>query len=207
VRFRNRAHAAQLLIAQLADYRGVNPLVIGIPRGGVPMARQVADALEGELDVILVRKLGMRGNPEFAVGAVSEDGQILRNPHLPPGAVDEAYLEQEAAAQLELIRARRARYAPSRDPVDPNERVVILVDDGTATGSTMIAALRALRPRRARELVAALPVAPPETAARLRREADRLVVLATPDDFRAVGAYYDDFGQVSDEDVVAALGS
>ncbi|MEZ6189073.1 MAG: phosphoribosyltransferase family protein [Planctomycetota bacterium] len=204
-RFRDRADAAARLAEALEDYRGTRPLVIGVPRGGVPLARRVADALDGELDVVLVRKLGAPESPELAIGAVDEEGRVTLNPSFPPGTLDPDYLRQEVAAQRARIRARRARYTPARGALDPAGRTVLVVDDGAATGSTLLAALGALRLAHPALLVAAVPVAPPSTAARLRAACDRLVVLRTPEPFYAVGAHYLDFGQVDDEEVIAAL--
>ena len=168
------------------------------------MARQIADGLGGELDVVLVRKLGAPGNPEYAIGALSEAGDVSLNPDAPLDGLRD-YLQEEVAAQRALLRERRALYTPQRKPVAPEGRVVIVVDDGSATGATMLAALRTLRPLRPKTLIAALPVCPPSTAARLEREADRVVALETPRSFGAVGAFYRRFGQVNDDAVIAAL--
>ena len=204
--FEDRREAAAKLADALAQYRGKNPLVLGIPRGAVPMARMIADALEGEVDVVLVRKLGAPGNPEFAIGSVNESGRVAISEHDAAYAgADAAYLEAEKQAQLEVMRRRREQYTAHRPPIDPAARVVIVVDDGLATGSTMIAALETLREQRPARLICAVPVAPPDTAARVRLSCDELVCLETPETFYAVGQFYRDFSQVSDEEVVAAL--
>jgi len=204
--FEDRGEAAAKLADALAQYRGKHPLVLGIPRGAVPMARMIADALEGEVDVVLVRKLGAPGNPEFAIGAVNESGRVaISERDANYAGADAAYIEAEKQAQLDVMRRRREQYTAHRPPIDPAGRIVIVIDDGLATGSTMIAALEILREQRPARLICAVPVAPPDTAARVRQSCDELVCLETPESFYAVGQFYRDFSQVSDEEVVAAL--
>jgi len=165
----------------------------------------VADALGGEFDVVLVRKLGAPGRPELAVGAVDEAGWTHVAPHAAAVGADAAYLDAERSRQLATIRERRARYTPLRPPIDPAGRVVIVLDDGLATGSTMIAALHGLRARGPARLVCAVPVAPPDTLRRVAADADGVVCLDSPPWFEAVGQFYDDFAQVGDDEVIAAL--
>lgn len=203
--FRDRSHAAQLLAERLLEYRGRKPLVLAIPRGAVPMAKIIADALAGEFDVVLARKLGAPGNPEFAIGAIDESGWAYVSPDAELLGVGAVQLERLQAEQLAVIRRRRAEYSPLRPPIDPQARVVIVVDDGLATGATMLAALHSLRARKPAELVCAVPVAPPDTLERVAARADRVVCLASPADFRAVGQYYARFDQVSDDEVIALL--
>ncbi|MCL5980598.1 phosphoribosyltransferase [Acidithiobacillus sulfuriphilus] len=203
--FANREEAALQLARRLAPYRGKKPLILAIPRGAVPMGRIIADALEGDLDVVLVRKLGAPNNPEFAVGAVDEGGKILVEPYARRMGISDAYLQEEAARQLAVMKRRRAQYTPVHHPFDPAGRLVIVVDDGVATGATLSAALRFLRERRPLRLVAAVGVAPPEVAAQLTTLADEVLCLETPDPFYAVGAFYADFGEVTDDDVIAIL--
>jgi putative phosphoribosyl transferase len=205
MRFQNREHAARLLAEKLAVYRGRHPLVLGIPRGAVPMAKVIADALEGDLDVVLVHKLGAPNNPELAIGSVDESGQVFLHEYAGELGVDERYIDQEKQAQLKMLRHRRAQYTPVRPPLDPTGRTVIVVDNGIATGASMIAALRAVRAKHPAKLIATVAVAPPETAARIRKEADELVCLDTPQNFIAVGQFFEDFSQVTDEQAIAIL--
>jgi predicted phosphoribosyltransferase len=203
--FQNRLEAAELLARKLSALRADRPLVLAIPRGAVPMGRLIADALDGELDVVLVRKLGAPGNPELAVGSVDENGHMYVAEHARAMGISDRYLERERQAQIETMRKRRSEYTPVRAPIDPAGRVVIVVDDGIATGSTMIAALRAVRARQPKRLIAAIGVAPPETLARLRNEADEVVCLEAPEFFYAVGQFFADFPQVSDQEVIECL--
>lgn len=203
--FENRAQAARLLADGLAGYGGSNPLVLAIPRGAVPMAQIIADRLGGEFDVVLVRKLGAPGNREFAVGAVDETGWVYLAPWARESGADAAYIEHEKQIELETMRRRRAQYSPLRSPRDPAGRVVIVTDDGLATGSTMIAALHALRAKQPKKLVCAVPVAPPHTLDKIEPYCDELICLYAPVDFRAVGQFYRNFDQVDDAEVISLL--
>ena len=204
-RFDSRLDAGRQLARALAAYRGRNPLVLAIPRGAVAMGAELAAALQGELDVVLVRKLRAPGAPELAVGAVDESGWTYVADHAAMAGADAGHLAREKAAQLETLRRRRAQYTPARAPVDPRGRIAIVVDDGIATGSSMIAALHAVRAKHSARLVCAVPVAPPETLERIRPYADEVVCLEAPEDFQAVGQFYRDFQQVEDEEVVELL--
>src|SRR5262245_17344258 len=167
--FENRRDAALKLAARLTQYKGKNALVLGIPRGAVPMARLIAEELGGEVDVVLVRKLGAPGNPELAVGSVDEAGWIHVAGFAAGTGADAPYIEQEKQRQLAVIGHRRALYRGGRSSIDPAGRIVIVVDDGLATGSTMIAALHALRQRQPARLICAVPVAPADTAAEVAK--------------------------------------
>lgn len=205
MRFRNREHAAQILAERLTAYHGKNPLVLAIPRGAVPMGKIIADSLGGELDVVLVHKLGAPGNPELAIGSVDETGRVYLSEHMQDLGIDDAYIEREKQAQLRTLRKRRAQYTPVRPSLDPAGRIVIVVDNGIATGASMIAALRAVRAEQPAKLIAAVAVAPLETIERIKREADEVVCLYAPDSFYAVGQFFEDFSQVSDEQAIAVL--
>jgi putative phosphoribosyl transferase len=203
--FENRRDAALRLAERLASHKGQRPLVLGIPRGAVPMARLIAQQLGGEVDVALVRKLRAPGNPEFAVGSIDESGSTQVADYAASTGADARYLDEEKQLQLEVMRLRRAQYTAHRPVLSPAGRVVIVVDDGLATGSTMIAALRALRRQHPARLICAVPVAPPDTAAKVANDCDEFVCLETPEHFQAVGQFYRHFPQVEDEEVIAAL--
>ena len=203
--FESRADAAHQLVSALAHYRGRNPLVLAIPRGAVAMGRLLADELGGELDVVLVRKLRAPDSPEFAVGAIDESGWSYLNGYAAQAGADAAYLERERQLQLATLRKRRAQYTPARPPLDPGGRIVLVVDDGLATGASMIAALHAARARQPQRLICAVPVAAPDSLELVRPLADEVVCVAAPAGFRAVGQYYHDFAQVEDDEVVALL--
>lgn len=200
--FKDRDDAARQLAARLVHLRGQRPLILAVPRGAVPMGVILAKALDGDLDLVLVRKLGAPGNPEYAIGAVDEAGHVYVNPDVVE-SLDAAYLADQTARQQAVLTRRRKQYGIAR--IDPAGRLVVVVDDGVATGSTLIAALDTVRARRPARLLVAVGVAPPDAMARLRAHADEVMCLQVPEDFYAVGQFYRDFGQVGDDEVTALL--
>ena len=203
--FRNREQAANRLAVRLSTYKDKDPLVLGIPRGAVPMASIIAEALGGELDVVLVHKLRAPGQPELAIGSIDEAGGMYLSELVTTLGISQSYIQKEREVQLGMLRRRRKRYTSLYPPVDPAGRIVIVVDDGIATGSTMIAALRSVRVKHPKKVVAALAVAPPESLRQMEQEADEVVCLETPGTFCAVGEFFLDFSQVSDDDVAGVL--
>jgi putative phosphoribosyl transferase len=206
--FADRAEAGRMLAELLAALRLEAPLVLALPRGGVPVAAEVARALSAPLDVAFVRKIGAPYQPELAVGAVAdgEEPEIVLNDELVASlGIDADFIAAQARRELASIERRRAEYAPLRARIDPAGRAVIVIDDGVATGMTMQAALRHLKRRKPARLIAAVPVASRDALEMLEREADEVVCLAAPRDFSSVGAFYRDFGQISDEEVATLL--
>ncbi|HWA88750.1 MAG TPA: phosphoribosyltransferase family protein [Rhizomicrobium sp.] len=206
--FRDRRDAGRRLAAALAEYRQRDCLVLALPRGGVPVADEVARALAAPLDLLLVRKIGAPGHPEFAVGAVVDGGApiVVRNKEgMRALDVDEGAFQAVCAHELKEIERRRRLYLRGSRPLDPKGHVVIVIDDGIATGATVRAALQAVRKRDPEKLILAVPVAPREALTELRGEADEIVCLAMPRPFGAVGYFYDDFRQVSDAEVIAIM--
>ena len=203
--FRDRLQAAERLADALAPYHGTHPLVLAIPRGAVPIGAVIAQRLEGDLDLVLVRKLHAPGAPEFAVGAVAEAGWTYVAPHASAVGATASYLEEQKEDQLQELARRRQLYTPGRGPADAAGRVVIVVDDGLATGATMVAALHAVRERRPRRLVCAVPVASREAVQLVGKYCDEVVCLDAPARFAAVGQFYASFPQLEDDEVVALL--
>jgi len=203
--FRDRQDAAQQLAVQLDRLKGQHPLVLAIPRGGVPMGCIIADAIDGELDIILVRKLRAPGNPEFAVGAVDEHGVMQVADYAAAVGADDDYLTHEKEIQMRIMRERRKIYTPLRAPINPAGRTVVIVDDGLATGATMMAALNMLRHSKPTRLICAIPVAAPDSLRKVEALADEVICLSAPENFRAVGQFYQNFPQVEDEEVVTTL--
>ena len=211
--FTNREDAGRQLAVRLGRLKadpGAGVVVLGLPRGGVVVAAQIATALAAPLDVLVVRKLGAPAQPELAIGAVT-DGEhpqrILNQRVIASLRVAPEYLEQEAARQLEEVKRRQSLYRGDKPPVSLLGRTVVVVDDGIATGATVRAGIRALRRAPLARIVLAVPVAPPVTVEVLKDEVDELVCLETPLVFPAVGSFYLDFRQTTDAEVIALLGS
>lgn len=201
MRFRDRIAAGQELAGRLQNLRAARPVVVGLPRGGVPVAAEIADALGAELDVVLVRKIGAPDRPELAVGAVGENGVTVRNDAvLRELGLQWSDLRRQVARERDEVRRRALALRPGPRP-ELRGRTVILVDDGIATGATVVAALRVLRKLGAARIVLAVPVAPPESLRLLGALADEIVCPLAPRDFTSVGQWYDDFAQVPDDHV------
>lgn len=204
--FSNRAAAGRALAALLSDYRQARDVVVvGLPRGGVPVASEVARSLGAPLDVLIVRKLGAPGQPELAVGAIASGGITVINEKTPPWLRDSPAFELEEAAERTELQRRERLYRRGLQAQTLRNRSVILVDDGSATGSSMLAAVRAARQAGAHEIVVALPVASDSAFDKLRQAADRVVCICIPTSFAAVGDWYEDFTQTSDAEVTALL--
>ena len=206
MRYQDRRHAGRVLGESLAALAGrPDVVVLGLPRGGVPVAWEVARRLAAPLDVFVVRKLGYPGHEELAMGAIASGGVRVLNPEVISRGVSREEIE-EATVREELELERRERlFRGDRPPLPIAGKTVVLVDDGLATGSTMRAAVRALRRKDARQIVVAVPVGARSTCAELEAEADEVVCTATPQPFHAVGLWYDDFSQTTDEEVRALL--
>ncbi len=208
-RFADRHDAGRRLAERLDHYSGRDDVVVlGLPRGGVPVAFEVARALGVPLDVFLVRKLGVPGHEELAMGAIASGGvRVVNDDVLAATRMPAEALEAVAGRELERLQEQERAYRGGREPLDVRGRVAILVDDGLATGATMRAAIEALRDRGAGSIVVAVPTAPLETCEALRREVDEVVCARTPDPFMAVGLWYRDFAPVSDQEVTELLAS
>ena len=202
--FSSRVEAGRMLAAALSSYKGKDVVVLGIPRGGLPVAREVADALQAPLDIVVVRKLGAPGQPELGIGAVVDGDHpraIFNQEVIESLGVEDDYINREIERQLKEIKRREIAYRGGEPPVALAGKTVIVVDDGIATGSSVRAALRGVRRAKPRQVILAVPVAPAETLEALRHDADKIVCLETPQDFYAVGQFYRDFHQVSDDEI------
>jgi putative phosphoribosyl transferase len=204
--FSDRAEAGGRLGEALRELAGSDVVILAIPRGGVIVGEAVARALRAPLDVVVPRKIGAPGNPELGLGAVAPGVRVLDRRMVDALGVPDAYLEREIAEQEREIERRQRVYRAGRPPLDVRGKLAIVVDDGIATGGTAVAALRWARAQGAAGVVLAVPVAPARSLQELRHEADRVVVVATPEPFLAVGEWYRRFDQTTDEEVVEALG-
>lgn len=206
-RFEDRRDGGRQLAERLGRYAGRDDVVVlGLPRGGVPVADEVAEALGVPLDVFLVRKLGVPGHEELAMGAIASGGvRVLNEDVVGAVGISPEEIEEVARRELQTLEQRERSYRGDRPPIDVKARTAILVDDGLATGASMRAAVEALRHQRAGRIVVAVPTAPPETCEALRREVDEVVCTITPDPFVAVGLWYRDFAPVTDEEVAELL--
>jgi putative phosphoribosyl transferase len=205
-RFADRRDAGRRLAERLAPLAGENPIVVALPRGGVPVAQEVASALGAPLEVLVVRKLGAPHNPEYGIGAIAEGGtRVIDIEAIAVLGIDGGVVDSIVERETSELSRRVAAYRGDRPPLSLEGRTVIVVDDGVATGVTDTAALRAVRRQGPRRTILAVPVCAPESALRLRDEADEVVCLRTPALLYGVGQWYRDFSQVSDEEVVAAL--
>lgn len=204
--FRDRADAGRRLAAALMEYRGETVVVFALPRGGVVLGVEIAQYLQASLDLIVVRKIGHPQSPEYAIGAVTEDGDLVLNRE-ETEVLDPAWVAAGAEAELREARRRRAAFLQDRPAISAKGKTAIIVDDGLATGLTMEAGIHQLKKQHPLKVIVAVPVAAAGTVNRLRSEVDEIVVLHAPAVFGAVGAYYADFGQLSDADVIALMKS
>lgn len=205
--FRNRSEAGRALAEQVrAAVSDPDPLILVLPRGGAPVGAEIARALHAEMDVFLVRKLGAPGEEELALGAIASGGvRVLNQELIHHLRVSPETIDQVTAREQEVLEAREKLYREGRIPIPISGRSVVLTDDGLATGASMLAAARALRPRGARRVTVAVPVAPRQSCEELQREADQVICLATPNPFGAVGIWYENFAQVTDNEVRTLL--
>ncbi len=204
--FSDRSEAGRRLAQRLLKYKGKDAVVLAIPRGGVVVAVEVADAIDAPLDVVIPRKIGAPENPELAIGAVGPGGEVVINEAVRSElGVPDSYIAAEVQRQLAEIDRRERLYLGGRLPTPIDGKIAILVDDGLATGYTAIAAARSVRGKNPQKIVLAVPVAPPDTCERLSKEVDEIICLETPELFFAVGQFYADFAQVSDTEVVEIL--
>lgn len=200
--FKDRVEAGQILAHQLSKYADQNPLVLGLPRGGVPVAFEVAKALKAPLDVYIVRKLGVPGHEELAMGAIATgEVRVLNKPVVEDLQISEEEIESETRKEKEELKRREGLYRSGKAPLNVSKRTVLLIDDGIATGSTIKAAVAALKKQKAGRIVIGVPVAPVSTIEELKKEVDEVVCVSAPEFFYAISLWYDEFPQTSDEQV------
>jgi predicted phosphoribosyltransferase len=206
--FQDRTDAGRQLAEALSKYKSCRPVILALPRGGVLVAAEVAKALDAPLDLLLARKIGLPSQPELAMGAAADGGgpTIVRNDDvIELCGVSAETFDAVCKEELAEIERRRRRYLGNRAPAEVKDQVAIIIDDGIATGATTLAAIRAIRQRKSKELVLAVPVAPLATVKKLHAEVDAIVCLDTPEELGAIGYFYRDFHQVSDDEVIATL--
>jgi putative phosphoribosyl transferase len=200
--FKDRKEAGELLAKAVAKLGLSNVIVLGIPRGGVPVAEEVASALGAQLDLVITRKIGAPSNPEFAIGAVTQDGEpIIDEETIRSYGISKEYLHKEAKHQAEEVRERMRKYRGNSPYPDLRGKTVVIVDDGIATGNTTRAAIRSVKRKNPSAIILATPVAPYDTLQQLETEVDRVVCLDTPEVFYAIGEFYENFNQVEDDEV------
>jgi putative phosphoribosyl transferase len=202
-RFPNRALAGRSLAAELVSYaHHPNVVVLGLPRGGVPVAWEVAQALSAPLDICLVRKLGTPAHPEIAMGAIAAGGiRVLNHDVIKWLGISDREIAEVSEIELKELQRRRAAYRDGRPALDVRDRIVMIVDDGLATGSTMKAAIALLKPQQPQQIIVAVPVAPAQVCQDLKKQVDRVICLSNPEPFYAIGFWYKDFAQVTDDEV------
>ena len=204
--FRDRTEVGKLLAERFLKIKLENPIVLAIPRGGVPVAKEIALALGAKLDLVITRKIGFPGQPEFAIGAVTQDGELIVDENIVKEyGINKEYLKQESVTQKKEIADRMRKYRGERPYPDLAGKTAIIVDDGIATGNTMLAAIESVRRKKPAKIIVAIGVAPAETVRRLSSVADQVVCLDTPEPFYAIGEFYEKFEQVGDEEVKNAL--
>ncbi|MEM2910259.1 MAG: phosphoribosyltransferase [Nitrososphaerota archaeon] len=204
--FKNRTEAGMLLAKALKEYKGCDVVVLAVPRGGVVVGYYVAKELGCPLDVIVPRKLGAPFQPELAIGAVAEDGTTVLNEDLVNSmGVSQQYIEKKVKEEVAEIKRRISLYRSGKEAIPVKDKIVVLVDDGLATGATIKAAISYVKKLGPKALVVAVPVAPPETIRSLRQEVDKVICLSTPEPFYAIGQFYEEFEQVEDEEVIRLL--
>lgn len=204
--FQNRVSAGRQLARALEKFRGEDLIVLAIPRGGVVVAAEVAEALGAPLDLIIPRKIPAPGNEELAIGAVAGEGQVIINSGLVASlGVSDKYINEWVGKEIDEIQRRRHSYIGDEKAPDVGNKTILIVDDGLATGYTALAAVEAVRALGGKKVVLAVPVAPPDTVARLDKVVDELICLMEPAEFYAVGQFYSDFSQVTDREVVSRL--
>ena len=203
--FHNRQEAGAALAEALLHYQDLHPVVVGLPRGGIPVAAEIARRLSAPLELIVARKIGCPWQPEYAIGAIAPGVTVLNDAEISALGIRPDQLESTIARERHELARREAVYRKGRGPLDVRDRVVILVDDGLATGTTAIAAIKALRQLGPRRIIYAAPVCAPDSATTLGRHADEVVCLRLPPRFRAVGLHYDDFTPTTDTEVLSCL--